>query len=111
MNSCLQIFKLDFYGKKILGLVIQYVLFNWKHTNIWKHTNNTKKCVTQKMTLKSKGDIKIFKWIPPFVQKTQARSVLKTSECYLQEYVTKYGGVYLKILMSPLQDFSRLSQG
>lgn len=45
------------------------------------------------------------------VQKTQVRSVLKTSECYLQEYVTKNGGVYLKILMSPLQDVSRLSRG
>lgn len=45
------------------------------------------------------------------VQKTQVRSVLKTSECYLLEYVTKNGGVYLKILMPPLQDVSRLSRG
>lgn len=44
------------------------------------------------------------------VQQTQVRSVLKTSECYLQEYVTKNGGVYLKMLMSPLQDVSRLSR-
>ena len=65
MNSCLQIFKLDFYGKKFWGWLYSMSCLTG-NTNIWKYINNTKKCVTQKTTLKSKGDIKIFKWISPF---------------------------------------------
>lgn len=44
-------------------------------------------------------------------QKIRVYSVLMRSDCQLQKYIIKNGGIHIKILMSPLQAVSRSSQG